>query len=290
MRYTCKLTNYLNTEARSTRGQTFPKAKCPSLCPPTVPLSPLFSRDKCRDWGAKVSRSSTPWTSIVDIVTNLWTPVISFKEVMGTFTEAHVCRCGPKSRKLKKKFSSARCFSLRSQNEVDELQPADISTIPARGFPIDKIKEKFLNLRKMLKILISAKKGTQCKYQQVGRHSPISVGFCTTFPKVFQINKFVICSSGRGDKRSTESLVKDLLVEHKARAAKKPLHDEYSASEASLERAEKRLEHASQDSTQHPKLLEKVEYWQAKVDEVFEKIREQDKADKAAATKRSIKT
>eukprot|EP00808_Paulinella_micropora_P027070 g64030.t1 len=129
--------------------------------------------------------------------------------------------------------------------KLTELQPADISTIPVRGFPIDKIKEKFLNLRKMLNILISAKKGTQGKYQQ----------------------------SGRGDKRSTESLVKDLLVEHKARAAKKALHDEYSAAEASLERAEKRLEHASQDSTQRSKLLEKVEYWQAKVDEVFEKIR-----------------
>eukprot|EP00808_Paulinella_micropora_P016259 g48309.t1 len=52
----------------------------PLSTPPTVPLSPLFSRDKCRDLGAKVSRSSTPWTSTVDIVTNLWTPVISFKE------------------------------------------------------------------------------------------------------------------------------------------------------------------------------------------------------------------
>eukprot|EP00808_Paulinella_micropora_P027071 g64029.t1 len=47
--------------------------------PLTVPLSPLFSRDKCRDWGAKVSRSSTPWTSTV-YCNKPVTPVISFKE------------------------------------------------------------------------------------------------------------------------------------------------------------------------------------------------------------------
>eukprot|EP00808_Paulinella_micropora_P031525 g28396.t1 len=212
--------------------------------------------------------------------------------------------------------------------KLTELQPADISTIPARGFPIDKIKEKFLNLRKMLNILISAKKGTQGKYQQSGQAQPDISGFLHNISKSFsdqqicylfwwvnglkddftssllsvvpEVNNELtnpaeagptsLPSTRRGDKRSTESLVKDLLVEHKARAAKKPLHDEYSAAEASLERAEKRLEHASQDSTQRSKLLEKVEYWQAKVDEVFEKIRDQDKADKAAATKRSIKT
>eukprot|EP00808_Paulinella_micropora_P015751 g75346.t1 len=182
--------------------------------------------------------------------------------------------------------------------KLTELQPADISTIPARGFPIDKIKEKFLNLRKMLNILIRAKKGTQCKCQQSGQAQPDISGFLHNISKSFSDQQ--ICylfwwvhglkddftssllsvvpevyneltnpaeagptslpSTRRGDKRSTESLVKDVLVEHKARAAKKTLHDEYSAAEAGLERAEKRLEHASQDSTQRPKLLEKVEY------------------------------
>eukprot|EP00808_Paulinella_micropora_P010171 g38696.t1 len=154
--------------------------------------------------------------------------------------------------------------------KLTELNPSDMSTIPPRGFPIAKIKEKFVKLRQMLNILISANSGSQGKYQESGQEQPdisqflrcisprraeqqicylywwvhnlrdtFSQSLLTVVPEVYDqlINPSAagptaLPSNQKSSKgKNTDILIHDLLVKHSVKMDGQALQDNYSTAQ-----------------------------------------------------------
>eukprot|EP00808_Paulinella_micropora_P029272 g38482.t1 len=190
-----------------------------------------------------------------------------------------------------------------------------MSTIPPRGFPIAKIKEKFMKLRQMLNILISANSASQGKYQESGQEQPdisqflhcisprrseqqicylywwvhnlrdtFSQSMLTVVPEVYDqlINQSAagptaLPSNKKSSKgKNTDILIHDLLVKQSMKMDGQALQDNYSTTQKNLISIDNMLSN-EQDPTKRRHLLKQKEYWELEMDEAFEDIKKENK-------------
>eukprot|EP00808_Paulinella_micropora_P004376 g41035.t1 len=202
--------------------------------------------------------------------------------------------------------------------KLTELNPSDMSTIPPRGFPIAKIKEKFMKLRQMLNILISANSASQGKYQESGQEQPdisqflhcisprraeqqicylywwvhnlrdtFSQSLLTVVPEVYDqlINPSAagptaLPSNKKSSKcKNTDILIHDLLVKHSMKMDGHALQDNYSTAQKNLISIDNMLS-SEQDPTKRRRLLKQKEYWELEMDDAFEDIKKEKKKKK----------